>query len=60
LNNKMEDKSRIVIPPVEEYRAGIPVLTDSKPKYKIVTPRYDNFVMTGRVLNPVLRRREIR
>ena len=54
-----QPKPRIVIPNVNDYRIGIPVLTASAPECEIATPRYDNSIMNLRVLKPILRRREL-
>jgi hypothetical protein len=54
----MERKVRqeIVIPDIENYRAGIPVFSASVISYDIVTPKYEPSMMAGRVLHPIARR----
>jgi hypothetical protein len=49
-----EKFGRIVIPDVDSYRAGILVLREPRIGRDIINPLYDNSVMTGRVLKPVL------
>ncbi|MEK6885405.1 MAG: hypothetical protein AABX17_00390 [Nanoarchaeota archaeon] len=50
-------KARVVIPNVDDYWADISVLRVSNLGYEIITPRYDNTLMGGRVLRPINRRR---